>query len=100
MGKEDIDLPIPYQAETIEEKKELDPAFHKSINDQIAEIDKQIQESKITTTKAETEKKIKAGIINYVDALDNVTYKQLTQDEVDSLIEELPENQKRKFLVE
>jgi len=96
VSSQDLDL-IIQKNKLIEEKKELDPAFHKSINDQIAEIDKQIQESKITTTKAETEKKIKAGIINYVDALDNVTYKQLTQDEVDSLIEELPENQKRKF---
>ena len=54
VSSQDLDL-IIQKNKLIEEKKELDPAFHKSINDQIAEIDKQIQESKITTTKAETE---------------------------------------------
>ncbi len=61
VSSSDLDL-IIQKERLIKEKAELDTAFHAPINEQIAAIDNQIAESKITTTKAEVGKKLKKGV--------------------------------------
>ena len=61
VSSDDLDL-IIQKERLIKEKAELDTAFHAPINEQIAAIDTQIAESKITTTKAEVGKKLKKGV--------------------------------------
>jgi hypothetical protein len=56
-----LDLVVKKQ-KLINEKKNLDSSFHGPIDEQIATIDNQIAESKITTTKAEVGKKLKKGV--------------------------------------
>jgi len=56
-----LDLVVKKQ-KLIDEKKNLDSSFHGPIDEQIATIDNQIAESKITTTKAEVGEKLKKGV--------------------------------------
>ena len=55
---EQLDLVVEKQ-KLINEKKKLDSSFHGPINEQIADIDKQISESKVAQTKEEVAGKIK-----------------------------------------
>ena len=56
-----LDLVVKKQ-KLINKKKNLDSSFHGPIDEQIATIDNQIAESKITTTKAEVGEKLKKGV--------------------------------------
>ncbi len=56
-----LDLVVKKQ-KLINEKKNLDSSFHGPIDEQIAAIDTQIAESKITTTKVEVGEKLKKGV--------------------------------------
>ena len=61
---------IVQKQKLIDEKAKLDSSFHIPINEQIAEIDKQIAESKVTIKKAETEQKIVEGTKKLAERLD------------------------------
>jgi phage pi2 protein 07 len=61
---------IVQKQKLIDEKAKLDSSFHIPINEQIAEIDKQIAESKVTIKKAETEQKIVEGTKKLAEKLD------------------------------